>query len=178
MSSQWAYPDRHIPAWPCGSHRKGMMPSAYHGLSQMCPWQFLRGAQAQTPPPEPHLVPCATLLQGQERHRAGPGCPALRCLLTCFRLLQQPGGKPKDNKALWKVPSFARSSVSGKKRLSHSLPGLESLCRPQVSSPMAAAPLPSALGSDSVKSLETIARTCLSPPQPVQLMPARDGADF
>lgn len=46
-SSQWAHhwelsvdTPRYVPGWPYGSYRKGLMPGAYHGFSQTCPWQI------------------------------------------------------------------------------------------------------------------------------------------
>lgn len=77
-----------------------------------------------------------------------------------------------------KVPSFARSSAWGKKRLSHSLPDPGKSVQATQVHPHGCCTLSSAPGSDSVRSLETTAVTCLSPPQLVQLMPGEDGAHF
>lgn len=68
--------------------------------------------------------------------------------------------------------------MSGKRRLSHSLPDPGKSVQATHVQPHGCCTLSCAPGSDSVRSLETTAVTYLSLPQPVQLMPAEDGADF
>lgn len=146
------------------------MPNAYGDPSRTRPWQTLRCAPAR-----PCLVPCpavtrATPLRGQEGRGAGPGRPALCCLRARFRLLRQPGGKPTDNKALWKVPGSAGSSASGRKGRTNSLPapGKSSTCP----APQRPQPCPLLLAAPETGCQEPQTR-CPYPWQPLQSRPAR-----